>query len=148
MDLEWLHNYTTPVEENEIYKPLYTIDFDKWFINQIKVFLNCTKTMKSGQRLIQTNDFRYKNEMSITVESIKRNINEEYQEKYFNILKLRHELNLRFESKHGFNYEIRKKKQTKDKSKKINKSKKNKQLNMPLDSVPYIDLSKIKCIVH
>lgn len=148
MDLEWLHNYTTPVEEYEIYNFLYTLDFNEWFINQIKVFLNCSRVMKCGQRVMQTNDPRYKDEMSITVKSIERNIDEEHQEKYFNILKLRHELNLRYEAKHGFGYEIKKKKQTTNKPKKINKSKKNKQLSIPINTETPIDLSKLNFIIN
>ena len=144
MDLEWLKGYTSPIEENEIYNSLYTIDFNKWFINQIKVFLNCSRVMKCGQRVIQTNDPRYKDEMSITVKSIERNIDEQYQEKYFNILKLRHELNLRYEAKHGLDYEIKKKKQIKTKSKKVVKRKESKQTSIPLD----IDLSKLNFILN
>jgi hypothetical protein len=100
--------------------------------------------MKCGQRVIQTNDPRYKDEMSITVKSIERNIDEEYQEKYFNILKLRHELNLRYEAKHGLDYEIKKKKQIKTKSKKVVKRKESKQISIPLD----IDLSKLNFILN
>ena len=99
--------------------------------------------MKCGQRVIQTNDPRYKVELSLTVESIKRNIDDN-QEKYFNILKLRHELNLKYERKNGFDYEINKKKQTKDKAKKVIKRKEPKQTTIPLN----IDLSKLNFILN
>ena len=121
MDLEWLHNYTTPVEEYEIFKSTTIDEFNSWFINQIRVFLNCTKVMKSGQRFIQTNDFRYKNELSLTIESIERNIDIDSQEKYFKILKLRHELNLNYETKYGYDYEIKRKKQRLLNQKSLNK---------------------------
>lgn len=144
MDLKWLHNYTTPVEEYEIYKSTTIDEFNSWFINQIRVFLNCTKVMKSGQRFIQTNDFRYKNELSLTIESIERNIDIDNQEKYFNILKLRHELNLNYETKHGYDYEIKRKKQTKQKAKRSTKSKEPKQTIIPLK----IDLKKLNFVIN
>lgn len=139
-----LDNYTTPVEEDDVYKTT-TIDlFNSWFINQIKVFLNCTRVMKCGQRCIQTNDPRYKNELSITIASIEANIDDDKQKKYLNMLKLRHELNLKYENKHGFNYEIKKKKQIKDKVKKIVKCKEAKQTAIPLN----VDLSKLNFILN
>lgn len=144
MDLEWLHNYTTPVEEYEIFKSTTIDEFNSWFINQIRVFLNCTKVMKSGQRFIQTNDFRYKNELSLTIESIERNIDDNEQERYLNILKLRHELNLKYESKHGYDYEIKKKKQTKQKAKRSIKPKEPKQTIIPLK----IDLKKLNFVIN
>lgn len=144
MDLEWLHNYTTPVEEYEIFKSTTIDEFNSWFVNQIRVFLNCTKVMKSGQRFIQTNDFRYKNELSLTVESIKQNIDDNEQEKYFNILKLRHELNLNYEIKHGYDYEIKRKKQTKQKAKRTVKPKESKQTIIPLK----IDLKKLNFTIN
>ena len=143
MEHEWLNNYTSPVEENDVHLSTTLEEFNLWFINQIKVFLNCTRVMKCGQRVIQTNDPRYKVELSLTVESIKRNIDNN-QEKYFNILKLRHELNLKYERKNGFDYEINKKKQTKDKVKKIIKRKEPKQTAIPLN----IDLSKLNFILN
>lgn len=144
MDLEWLHNYTTPVEEYEIFKSTTIDEFNSWFINQIRVFLNCTKVMKSGQRFIQTNDFRYKNELSLTIESIERNIDIYSKEKYFNILKLRHELNLNYETKHGYDYEIKRKKQTKQKAKRSTKPKEPKQTIIPLK----IDLKKLNFTIN
>lgn len=144
MDLNWMKSYTSPVEESDVYKSTTLTQFNSWFINQIKVFLNCTRVMKCGQRCIQTNDPRYKNELSITIASIEQNIDENSQEKYLNILKLRHELNLRYENKCGFDYEIKKKKQTKDKVKKVAKPKQPKQTAIPLN----IDLSKLNFILN
>lgn len=144
MERTSLNNYTTPVEENEIFKSTTLAQFNSWFINQIKVFLNCTRVMKCGQRAIQTNDPRYKNELSITIASIKENIDDDKQEKYLNILKLRHELNLKYENKHGFDYEIKKKKQTKDKVKKAVKRKEPKQMAIPIN----VDLKKLNFILN
>ena len=144
MDLQWLNDFTSPVEENEIYKAKSPSDFNIWFINQVRVFLNCTRVMKSGQRCIQTNDFRYKNELSLTIASIESNIDINEQERYLNILKLRHELNLSYELKHGFDYEIKKKKQTKDKVKKVVKHKEPKQTVIPIN----VDLSKLNFILN
>lgn len=144
MERTILDNYTTPVEENEIFKSTTITQFNSWFINQIKVFLNCTRVMKCGQRAIQTNDPRYKNELSITIASIKASIDDNEQEKYLNILKLRHELNLRYETKHGFDYEIKKKKQIKNKVKKVVKHKEPKQTAIPLN----VDLSKLNFILN
>ena len=144
MELQDLDNYTSPVEEKEIYKSLTLADFNRWFINQLKVFLNCTRVMKCGQRAIQTNDPRYKNEMSITIESIKYNIEENEQDRYFRMLLLRHELNLKYEKKYGFDYEIKKKKQDKKKVVKEVKHKKVKQTEIPLN----IDLKKLNFILN
>lgn len=143
MEHEWLNNYTSPVEETDVHISTTLEEFNLWFINQIKVFLNCTRVMKCGQRVIQTNDPRYKVELSLTVESIKRNIDDN-QEKYFNILKLRHELNLKYEHKYGFDYEINKKKQTKDKVKKVVKRKEPKQTAIPIN----VDLKKLNFILN
>lgn len=144
MDLQWLQGFTSPVEEKEIYKAKSPTDFNLWFINQVKVFLNCTKVMKCGQRANQTNDPRYKNELSLTVASLEHNININEQERYLNILKLRHELNLRYELEHGFDYEIKKKKQIKGKVKKTITRKEVKQKVIPLD----INLSKLNFILN
>lgn len=144
MYLQWLNGFTSPVEEKEIYKAKSPSDFNLWFINQVKVFLNCTRVMKCGQRANQTNDPRYKNELSLTIASIEANIDINEQEKYLKILKLRHELNLKYENKHGFDYEIKKKKQTKDKVKKAVKRKEPKQTAIPLN----VDLSKLNFILN
>ena len=144
MDLQWLQGFASPVEENEIFKSTTITQFNSWFINQIKVFLNCTRVMKCGQRAIQTNDPRYKNELSITIASIEANIDDNEQERYLNILKLRHELNLRYETKYGFDYEIKKKKQTKDKVKKVVKHKEPKQTAIPIN----VDLKKLNFILN
>ena len=147
MDLQWLQVFTSPVEENEIYKAKSPIDFNLWFINQVRVFLNCTRVMKCGQRANQTNDPRYKNELSLTIASIESNIDINEQERYLKILKLRHELNLSYELKHGFDYEIKKKKQTKDKVKKVDKTKKSKYV-IGCSTEPTIDLSRLNFILN
>lgn len=144
MDLQWLQGFTSPVEEKEIYKAKSPSDFNLWFINQVRVFLNCTIVMKCGQRANQTNNLRYKNELSLTIASIESNIAINEQARYLKILKLRHELNLSYEAKHGFDYEIKKKKQTKDKSKKVVKPKQPKQTVIPLN----IDLKKLNFILN
>lgn len=143
MDLQWLQGFTSPVEEREIYKAKSSSDFNLWFINQVRVFLNCTRVMKCGQRCIQTNDPRYKNELSITITSIEENIDDNEQERYLKILKLRHELNLSYEAKHGFDYEIKKKKQ-RIKVKRLLNQKQPKQTVIPLN----IDLKKLNFILN
>ena len=134
MDISVLSGYITPVEEMEssyANKAISNSSFENWFDNQLNVFLNCTKTLKDylgkEQRIMQTNDIRYKYEISITYEMINKYIEDKEKSIYYNRLIRRHLANLEFEAINGFDYDPT---SSNKKNKKRTTKPKNKQLTI------------------
>lgn len=90
----------------------------KWFEEEINLFLNCQRTFKDGRRCIQTNDYRYKNELTRIIAAIEACA--ENKDYYYEKLIEQHNSNLEFEAINGFEYDVKvknKNKPTKSKNK-------------------------------
>lgn len=102
-------------------------DFDRWFEDEINVFINCSRVMECGQRVIQTNDIRYSHEITVIVKMIDEFIEDESKDYYYQQLLERHNSNIEFESINGLNYNP---KGEKKKSEQKPARKRNKQLKL------------------
>ena len=93
-------------------------DMLNWFEEEINLFLNCRRTFKDGRRCIQTNEYRYKSEITRIIAAIEACA--ENKDYYYEKLLEQHNSNLEFEAINGFEYDVKikeKKKTTKTKSK-------------------------------
>lgn len=99
------------------------IGFENWFKSQLDTFCNCTKIFKDGSRCTQTNDVRYKYEITTCVKMIEQ-FGEDKKEEYYNKLIERHNANIEFENINGYDYSItsNKKKTTTTRKHKTDKS--------------------------
>ena len=103
IDISILDKYIIEISNDKLQRTVLEIGrigFDIWFNNQINVFCNCTKLFNDGKRCLQTNDIRYSNEISLTIQMIEHFAeNKDYY--YERLIKLHNE-NLEFEAKNGF----------------------------------------------
>lgn len=107
-----IKTYTVNLDDKD-YSPsrndINTKGFDVWFNDQINVFLNCSRTLQCGQRCIQTNDPRYKREISLTLKMIDEYADKEKSNDYIAELINRHKANIEFEALNGLDYSVKKK---------------------------------------
>lgn len=97
-----------------------------WFEEEINLFLNCRRTFKDGRRCIQTNEYRYKSEITRIIAAIEACA--ENKDYYYEKLLEQHNSNLEFEAINGFEYDVKVKEK-----KKTNKTK-SKQQKLDLDT--------------
>lgn len=132
IDLSPLQQYIfNPCDEKHIasFKRAYlAYGFDDCFNNTIDTFMNCEKLSSDGHRLIQTNDYRYKLEVTNALWLIENALREEEREQYYIIVLERHNKNIEFERINGFEYDVTSKekknktKTSKSKAKETNNS--------------------------
>lgn len=117
-DISKLKKYLIDLEEediNTINSIMSKCNALEWINCQITRFLDCSKCFLDGRRIIQTNEYRYKWELTRTLYAIQ---NYENNDDYLiEGLIDRHNKNLEFESIHGFEYDVRQNKTTTKKTK-------------------------------
>ncbi len=129
IDLKPLQKYILKNELNDysnISKIVAYSGMLNWFEEEIDLFLNCKRTFKDGRRCIQTNDYRYKSELTRIVVAIEACA--ENKDYYYEKLIEQHNSNLEFEAINGFEYNA----DIKTKKKPIKN--KNKQQKLDLDN--------------
>lgn len=132
-DISILNKYIINISNDKLQRTVLEIGrigFDIWFDNQINIFCNCTKLFNDGKRCLQTNDIRYSNEISLTIQMIEH-FAEDKDNYYERLIKLHNE-NLEFEAKNGFEYSTDNKIKTKVKTVK----RKSKQTNLDKTDKP------------
>ena len=99
-------------------KDISKYGFSVWFDNQLTYFLDCSKTLPNGNRIIQTNFIHYKQEISTILQMIDDYaIDKNY---FYEVLLLQHKANLEFEAINGLPYDVKevaKKKSTRTRTK-------------------------------
>lgn len=108
------------------------IGFDEYFNNQIETWCNCKKLTTDGRRLLQTNELRYKIELSSTLYLIGEFGGDNTDYYYEKLLKL-HNSNLEFEKINGFAYDVH---LIKTKEKSTTPKKRTKQTSLELGDKP------------
>ena len=135
IDLSSFHDYIVDAEfaSNLAEKVILTQGFEEYFNNQLNKWCNCTITSPvDGRRINQTNDLRYKIELTTTLNMIKK-FGGEDEEKYYEQILKRHNENLEFEAINGFEYSVR---MVNDKKKSGSTRKRTKQTSLDLGDKP------------
>lgn len=108
------------------------ISFDEYFNNEINKWCNCQNLTFEGARLLQTNELRYKIEISATLVLIEEFGGDKKDYYYQELIKL-HNNNLEFEKVNGFAYDVH---QVKSTNKSATPKKKAKQSSLDFGDKP------------
>lgn len=108
------------------------IGFDEYFNNEINKWCNCQKLTFEGARLLQTNELRYKIEISATLALIEEFGGDKKDYYYEELIKI-HNNNLEFEKINGFAYDVH---LIKTKEKSTTPKKRTKQTSLELGDKP------------
>lgn len=86
-------------------KDISKSSFSIWFDNQLMCFLDCSKTLPNGDRVIQTNFIHYKKEITTILQMIDDYaIDKNY---FYERLLCQHKANLNFEAINGLPYDVK-----------------------------------------
>ena len=113
MDISILKPYIKSVKDIAVYSQecaaINVCGFDDWFNSHVDLFTDCSRSCKDvngfHRRVLQTNEPKYKDQITIAVKLLEHFItDEDSKEYYYNKLINRHNANLEYEAVHGFEY--------------------------------------------